>query len=199
MLKPYGYMRTPTRGRKKKTAAAAAAVQYSTLSHVDDKGNARMVDVGNKASTKRRCTAVCSVYFSNPDVTRLIEANSMAKGDVLGVSRVAGIMAAKKCSDIIPLCHNIPISQVTVDLKVHHDEGGRDSSGRGDENGGSSSSRVDIEATVTTHGQTGVEMEALTAVMGASLTLYDMCKAVDRHIRIDGTRVISKTGGKHDF
>lgn len=116
----------------------------------------------------------------------------MKKGDVLGVARVAGIMAAKKTADLIPLCHPIPISQVVVDLTVSQ----IDATDRAISNTGNSGYRVDIEATVSCDGKTGVEMEALTAASTAALTVYDMCKAVDKAMIIEGLRVVLKEGGK---
>lgn len=152
------------------------------LTHVSESGSAHMVSIADKEPTRRIARAVCSVHFTNEAACRLIKENQIKKGDVLGVARVAGIMAAKRTPDLIPLCHPIAITKVNVDLGVHEDEG----------EGG----RVDIEATVACEGKTGVEMEALTAASAAALTVYDMCKAVDKGMSIQGLRVILKEGGK---
>jgi cyclic pyranopterin phosphate synthase len=150
----------------------------SGFTHFDQAGNAAMVDVSDKAVTSRTATARVRVVMQ-PATLAMIEQGSARKGDVLGVARLAGIMAAKRTSDLIPLCHPLPISSVKVDL-------GTDAE----------ASAVEIAATVRTTGQTGVEMEALTAASVAALTVYDMCKAVDRSMRIDGLRVTHKDGGK---
>jgi cyclic pyranopterin phosphate synthase len=148
------------------------------LTHFDQAGNAAMVDVSDKAVTARTATARVRVVMAAPTL-EVIQQGSAKKGDVLGVARLAGIMAAKRTSELIPLCHPLPITSVQVDLVA-------DAAG----------SAVDIAATVRTTGQTGVEMEALTAASIAALTVYDMCKAIDRSMRIDGLRVIHKAGGK---
>lgn len=137
-----------------------------------------MVSISEKTPTSRVATAACAVHFSTPTALRLIADNQMKKGDVLGVARVAGIMAAKRTPDLIPLCHPIAISQATVDLQAVGEE------------------RIDVRATVMCDGKTGVEMEALTAASTAALTIYDMCKAVDKGMRIEGLRVVLKDGGK---
>ncbi len=134
-----------------------------------------MVDVSAKAATVRSATARATVQML-PSTAALIRAGTAAKGDVLAVARIAGIMAAKRTAELIPLCHPLPIAAVTVDLTIHD-------------------AAVDILATVRTTGQTGVEMEALTAASVAALTIYDMTKAVDRGMRINGLRVVSKSGG----
>ncbi|KAI0115982.1 molybdenum cofactor biosynthesis protein 1 B [Nemania sp. FL0031] len=157
-------------------------VDGDKLTHVSESGAAHMVSISDKAPTKRLAKAICSVRFTDRTACRLIQENQIHKGDVLGVARVAGIMAAKKTSDLIPLCHPISLSKVTVDLEVVQD--------RGD------AGRVDIEATVACEGKTGVEMEALTAASMAALTIYDMCKAVDKGMTIEGLRVVLKEGGK---
>jgi cyclic pyranopterin phosphate synthase len=136
-----------------------------------------MVDVGDKADTVRVAVARGSVKMRSETLTLIMEGN-MKKGDVLTVAQLAGIMAAKRTSDLIPMCHPIPISGVTVDLEAN---------GLGE---------LRIEARVKTTGKTGVEMEALTAVGIAALTVYDMCKAVDRGMRIEGIRLLEKRGGK---
>ncbi|KAI0199669.1 molybdenum cofactor biosynthesis protein 1 B [Astrocystis sublimbata] len=152
------------------------------LTHVSESGAAHMVSISDKSPTKRLAKATCSVRFTDRTACRLIQENQIKKGDVLGVARVAGIMAAKRTSDLIPLCHPIALSKVTVDLQLvqNHDEAGR----------------VDIETTVTCEGKTGVEMEALTAASTAALTIYDMCKAVDKQMTIEGLKVVLKEGGK---
>ncbi len=147
------------------------------LTHFDASGAAAMVDVGAKPETDRSATARARVVMQ-PATLALIRAGTAAKGDVLGVARLAGIMAAKRTSDLIPLCHPLPITAVTVDL---HAEG---------------ADTVEIAATVRTTGRTGVEMEALTAASVAALTVYDMVKAVDRGMRIEALRVVAKSGGK---
>jgi cyclic pyranopterin monophosphate synthase len=148
------------------------------LTHLDGAGRARMVDVGDKAVTTRVATAAASVLM-RPATLRLIAKGALPKGDVLAVARLAGIMAAKRTAELIPLCHPLPLSYVDVQLRPR--------SGKG---------RVDIEATVRIEGRTGVEMEALTAVSVAALTVYDMCKAVDRDIEITAVRLLHKEGGK---
>lgn len=149
------------------------------LTHVSDSGTARMVSVSEKAVTARVSTAACRVRFSTDTAINLIKENGMKKGDVLGVARIAGIMASKRTPDLIPLCHPIPISHVGVDLEVDPE-----------------SNSIDIKATVSCDGKTGVEMEALTAASTAALTIYDMCKAVDKGMVVDGLRVTLKDGGK---
>lgn len=148
------------------------------LTHVSSRGTAHMVSISDKAVTKRTAMAACTVRFSDASVVGLIRDNQMKKGDVLAVARVAGIMAAKRTADLIPLCHPLALSRVVVDLELQ-DAGA-----------------VDVRATVTCDGKTGVEMEALTAANVAALTVYDMCKAVDKAIVIDGLRVVLKEGGK---
>ena len=148
------------------------------LTHLDEQGRARMVDVGNKEVTSRE--AVARGYVSiKPETARLIREGLMKKGDVLTVAQLAGIMGAKKTSELVPLCHPLPLDRVDVDLEL--DEG---------------QSRINVTATASTSARTGVEMEALTAVSVAALTLYDMCKSVDRGIRIEGIRLVRKTGGQ---
>ena len=149
------------------------------FTHFDDTGRARMVDVGSKNSTAREAIAAGRVLVS-PETLELIRTGGMKKGDVLTVAQVAGIMAAKRTPDLIPMCHPIPISG--IDLKLWLD--GQRSS-------------VEIEARVRCDGRTGVEMEALTAVSGAALTVYDMCKAVQRDMVISEIRLLRKTGGVH--
>jgi cyclic pyranopterin phosphate synthase len=146
------------------------------LTHFDGEGRAVMVDVSAKPETARTATARVTVLMQ-PETLGLIRSGQAKKGDVLGVARLAGIMAAKRTADLIPLCHPLPIAAVALDLAP-------------------TATGVDIEATVRTTGRTGVEMEALTAASVAALTVYDMCKAVDRGMRIDGLRVVHKAGGK---
>jgi cyclic pyranopterin phosphate synthase len=150
----------------------------SGLTHFDQAGNAAMVDVSDKAVTNRTATARVRVVMDAATLM-MIQTGSAKKGDVLGVARLAGIMGAKRTSDLIPLCHPLSITSVKVDLEADEQ-----------------TSAVEISATVRTTGQTGVEMEALTAASIAALTVYDMCKAVDRSMRIDGLRVTHKDGGK---
>ncbi|HYF78012.1 MAG TPA: cyclic pyranopterin monophosphate synthase MoaC [Symbiobacteriaceae bacterium] len=150
----------------------------SELTHIDEHGRARMVDVGAKADTERVAIARCEVQMK-PETLALIQSGGVAKGDVIGVARVAGILAAKKTGELIPLCHPLPVTSASVDFAF--DEGG---------------SRVLIEGRVATVGKTGVEMEALTACSVAALTIYDMAKAVDKGMVIGQVRLVKKTGGK---
>ena len=149
------------------------------LTHLDKQGRADMVDVGDKPDTDRMAVAEGAVYVQ-PDTLRLIKEGNMKKGDVLTVARIAGIMGAKKTSDLIPLCHPLPMTKIGVDIWL--DE---------------AADAVRIKATVRTFGKTGVEMEALTAVNIAALTIYDMAKAVDRTMRISDIRLLEKHGGIH--
>ncbi|EPS43258.1 hypothetical protein H072_2782 [Dactylellina haptotyla CBS 200.50] len=158
----------------------------SKLTHVLLSGAAYMVPIHDKQVTTRTAKAVSTVRFSNQKAIELIRSNSNKKGDVLSISRIAGIMAAKKTSDIIPLCHPIPISRVEVNLRIVDDLGAE----------GDNNSKIEILTIVTCDGKTGVEMEALTAAMSSALAVYDMCKAVDKGMIIDGTRVVEKIGGK---
>ncbi|KAI1854924.1 hypothetical protein JX266_001042 [Neoarthrinium moseri] len=160
------------------------------LTHVSSSGSAHMVDIASKQPTSRTAQAVCSVLFTSPLPTSLIRENAFKKGDVLGVARIAGIMAAKRTSDLIPLCHPIAISKVAVDLTIVDPERKPE-----DENS-IAGGRIDIRATVSCDGKTGVEMEALTAASTAALTVYDMCKAVDKGMVVEGLRVVLKEGGK---
>ena len=150
----------------------------SKLTHFDDKGAAHMVDVSDKAVTSRTAVARGAVEMA-PETLALITEGRAKKGDVLSVARLAGIMGAKKTADLIPLCHPLALSKVTVELTADPD-----------------ANRVIIEATVKTSGQTGVEMEALTAVAIAQLTVYDMVKAVDKGMKLTDTRLVLKEGGK---
>jgi cyclic pyranopterin monophosphate synthase len=149
----------------------------SQLSHFDDSGASRMVDVGGKEITARRARAAAYVTMS-PQTLQLIRDKQVTKGDVFEISRLAGIMASKRTADLIPLCHPISIDSVDLDLQPVDDR------------------TIKIEATVSTHGRTGVEMEALTAVSVAALTVYDMCKSSDRAITIGPIGLLEKSGGK---
>lgn len=148
------------------------------LNHFNDQGQAHMVDVSSKKITSRIAVAKASIIM-NSDTLEIIMNGSAKKGDVLGIARTAGIMAAKKTSELIPLCHPLPITNVNIDLNIEP-----------------SKNSVEIAATVKTTGQTGVEMEALTAANITALTIYDMVKAVDKTIKITDIRVTLKDGGK---
>lgn len=147
-----------------------------TLTHFDDEGRARMVDVGSKEITQRRAVASGRVTMA-PETVELIRTNRIKKGDPLAVAQIAGIMAAKRASDLIPMCHPLLLTKVDLALEL-------------------TDSGVTIQATVETRGQTGVEMEALTAVSAAALTVYDMVKSVDRGMTIEAVRLEEKAGGK---
>ncbi len=148
------------------------------LTHFDHHGQAHMVDVGNKASTDRIAVASGKISML-PATLALIESGDSKKGDVLGVARIAAIQASKKTADFIPLCHPIPLSKVSINFDIHTEE-----------------STISCTATTKTTGQTGVEMEALTGLQVALLTIYDMCKAVDRGMEIHDVRLVHKSGGK---
>lgn len=148
------------------------------LTHLNARGEAHMVDIGDKAVTRRRATAEATLLASSSTVAALI-AGTGKKGDAVATARIAGIMAAKRTSDLIPLCHPLAITSVTVDIEALADASG-----------------VHVTATVETTGQTGVEMEALTAATVAALTLYDMGKALEKTMRISDIRVVEKSGGK---
>ena len=150
----------------------------SKLSHIDESGRARMVDVGSKPDTERMAVAWGEVHLQ-PETVEMIRAGLMKKGDVLTVAQLAGIMGAKKTPELIPLCHPIPIHQVEVDLELNDSLPG-----------------VLIKSTLRTTGKTGIEMEALTAVAVAALTVYDMVKAVEKTARIQNIRLIEKKGGQ---
>ncbi len=148
------------------------------LTHLDETGRASMVDVGSKPVTDRE--AVAQGYVSmQPETLRLVEEGLMKKGDVFTIAQLAGIMGAKRTSDLIPLCHPLPLNQVKVDLELEKPQ-----------------SRVKITASARTSAKTGVEMEALTAVSVAALTVYDMCKGVDRGMTIGDIRLVRKSGGQ---
>ena len=148
----------------------------SDLTHIDEHGKARMVDVSGKETTRRVATAQ-AVLTMQPETMQKIRQNELAKGDALAVARVAGVLAAKRVDELIPLCHSLPLSDVSVDFEF----------GEG---------RLTIRTSATTVAQTGVEMEALTAATVAALTVYDMAKAVDKRMVIEGVHLVSKTGGK---
>ncbi len=148
------------------------------LTHIDAAGRARMVDVGEKGVTFRECVARGEVRMQ-PETLKRIAENAIAKGDVLAAARLAGIQAAKRTQEWIPLCHAVPLDVVELALELDH-----------------ATASVRIEARVRAHAKTGVEMEALVAVAAAGLTLYDMCKAVDRGMEIAAVRLVEKRGGK---
>ena len=148
------------------------------LTHFDKNGNAVMVDVSQKNETERIATACSSISLSK-ETLECIKNNQIGKGDVLGVARVAGIMAAKKTSDLIPMCHPLMITSCNVDFEINKEE-----------------NSIEITATVKIVDKTGVEMEALTAATVSALTIYDMCKAIDKRMVIEGTHLLKKTGGK---
>lgn len=150
----------------------------SKLTHIDQSGAANMVDVGSKDETERQAVAEGSVRMKPETLALILEGNA-AKGDVIGTARLAGIMAAKKTSDLIPLCHPLMLTKVAVEIEPDHTLPG-----------------VRVRALARLKGRTGVEMEALTAVSVTCLTIYDMAKAVDKHMEIGGIRVIEKSGGK---
>jgi cyclic pyranopterin phosphate synthase len=142
------------------------------FSHLDKSGNARMVDVGHKPVQRRRAVAEGKLICA-PATIRALEKKALPKGDVLTVAQIAGIQAAKRTSELIPLCHPLPLNHVEINLRIR-------------------ATAIEIVCTAETNAQTGVEMEALTGVSAAALTLYDMCKAADKNMRIDGIRVLKK-------
>jgi cyclic pyranopterin phosphate synthase len=160
------------------TAAGANKNNSGQLTHVDESGKATMVDVGDKPIT-RRVAMARGIVSMHPLTADMIKSNNIEKGDVLSVARVAGIMAAKNTSQLIPLCHPLPIDQIILDFQIHENE-------------------LCIEAKAKTTAKTGIEMEAMTAVSIAALTVYDMCKSVDRSIKIESVRLVEKTGGKSE-
>ena len=164
-----------------RTYSNSSEQKLSELTHVNDSGKARMVSISHKSVSNRIAVAQGQIKVSTAALT-LVQKNQVKKGDVLAVARIAAIMAAKQTSTLIPLCHNIPISK--VDIKADIDV---------------EACVILLESTVETNGQTGVEMEALTACTTGLLTIYDMLKAVDKHMVISQVRVISKTGGKSDW
>jgi len=163
------------RGRSTKSPAQPAA---SALTHIDQRGEARMVDVSDKGATERVAVAEGTVIMRRETLDLVLEGNAM-KGDVLGAARLAGIMGAKRTHGLIPLCHPLPLSKIEIEINPEHALPG-----------------FQVRATVKVVAKTGVEMEALTAVSIACLTIYDMVKAVERGMRIEGIRLLQKTGGK---
>lgn len=190
-------------GKPPRPAAPTAPDAPTRLTHLTPAGEAHMVPIAHKPSTARTARAVCSVVFSGRAAPDLVRAGTLDKGDVLAAARIAGIMAAKRTPDLVPLCHPVLLSRVGVQLhlagedgEAGGEEGGRGGSGRGRGRVDDRQHRIDIAATVTCDGKTGVEMEALTAAAAAALTVYDMCKAVDKGMRVEGLRVVLKEGGK---
>ncbi|MSQ23377.1 MAG: cyclic pyranopterin monophosphate synthase MoaC [Chloroflexi bacterium] len=159
-------------------SASHGSLSHLPLTHLDEHGAAHMVDVSEKDDTLREATARGRISMA-PETLNLIESGTAAKGSVLGVAQLAGIMAAKQTGTLIPLCHPLPLTGVDVSFAVDR-----------------ASASVEIEATARTVGKTGVEMEAMVAVSVAALTIYDMCKAVDRAMIIGGVRLVHKSGGK---
>lgn len=151
------------------------------FTHIDEHGNAIMVDVGEKAETKRTATAKGRIRMSR-ECLQQVKAGAMKKGDVLGVAQVAGIMGAKKCSELIPLCHLLNLTKLGVEFEILEE-----------------TSEIEVFCRAKVTGKTGVEMEALTGVSVALLTIYDMCKAVDKTMEIGGICLVEKTGGKSDI
>ncbi len=151
-------------------------MEENKLTHFNENGRSRMVDVSEKADTEREAVAKGSIIMK-PETVQLIKEGKMKKGDVLAVAQVGGIMGAKKTSDIIPMCHNIFLTGCNIEFEIKENE-------------------IIIEATSKTYGKTGVEMEALSAVSICALTIYDMCKAVDKEMKITDIRLVKKSGGK---
>ncbi|MBP7566898.1 MAG: cyclic pyranopterin monophosphate synthase MoaC, partial [Burkholderiaceae bacterium] len=154
----------------------------SSITHFDEHGQAHMVDVGDKPATRRRAVAQGRIDML-PDTLAVIASGTAKKGDVLGIARVAGIQGAKKTSDLIPLCHPLALTKVSIEFDLSPQADAREAS-------------VTCRATVETTGPTGVEMEALTAVQVALLTIYDMCKAIDRGMTVNGVHPLEKAGGR---
>ena len=152
--------------------------QFNALSHLNDRGEARMVDVSDKATTRRQAVAVGQIKMSSKTL-KTIEAGNAPKGDVVGTAKIAGIMAAKQTANLIPLCHPLPVHKIEVEIEPNFELPG-----------------YEIKATVAIKAETGVEMEALTAVSVTALTLYDMAKALEKSLEIGSIRLLSKTGGK---
>jgi molybdenum cofactor biosynthesis protein MoaC len=150
----------------------------TAISHLDEKGKARMVDVTRKASTVRTAVARGKVLM-HPETVDMIESEGIAKGNVLGVAKIAGIMAAKRTSDLIPMCHPLELTGIDMQFTINRDRG-----------------EIAIEAKVSTVGRTGVEMEAMTAVSVAALTIYDMCKSADKWMILSDIKLMTKQGGK---
>jgi cyclic pyranopterin phosphate synthase len=150
----------------------------TAISHLDEKGKARMVDVTGKASTVRTAVARGTVLM-HPETVDMIESDGIAKGNVLGVAKIAGIMAAKRTSDLIPMCHPLELTGIDMQFTINRDRG-----------------EITIEAKVSTVGRTGVEMEAMTVVSVAALTIYDMCKSADKWMILSDIKLMTKQGGK---
>ncbi len=148
------------------------------FTHLDAKGKAKMVDIGDKAITKRVAKAASSIKMA-PSTLEAVMKKGSEKGDVFAAARIAGIMAAKRTSDLIPLCHSLPLEHVVIEFATDKEAG-----------------RIDVYATISLEAKTGAEMEALTAASLAALTIYDMCKAKDKNMRIDNVRLIEKKGGQ---
>jgi cyclic pyranopterin phosphate synthase len=175
--RPKARPKTRSKARLKPKARPAAAPP-ARLSHIDQRGQARMVDVSGKGATERMAVAEGRVIMSKATLDRVVEGNAL-KGDVLGAARLAGIMAAKRTHGLIPLCHPLPITKVEIEIDPEHSLPG-----------------FVVRATVKVTAQTGVEMEALVATSIACLTIYDMCKAIEKGMHIEGVRLLEKTGGK---
>lgn len=167
--------------RSNNTLGSSNSTSDSALSHVDSLGQAKMIDVGSKTPSERCAVAEARVWLG-PEVFTLVQKNSIKKGDVLAVARIAGIIGAKATSNLIPLCHPLPLTHISVDTTLIEED-----------------HSVKIIASAKTVGVTGVEMEALTAASVAALTIYDMCKAVSHAIEIGGIRLLAKKGGKKNF
>lgn len=148
------------------------------FTHFDEKGNAIMVDVSGKAVTSRTAVATGSIHVGK-EIMDAVTAGTVKKGDVLGVARVAGIMGVKRTSDLVPMCHPLPVQKCSIDYALHEEEG-----------------VIQVFCTVKIEGKTGVEMEALTGVQVTLLTIYDMCKAIDKHMVMSEIHLVEKTGGK---
>lgn len=177
----FGFRTSSLKMQQTRNYHNSSTLRNKALTHVDSHGKAKMVDVSSKGVTARMAQAQATVYIG-PVITKLIHENNIAKGDVLTIAQLAGIMGAKRTADIIPLCHNIPLSSVDVRAELAKKE-----------------ECVVILATVRCQGKTGVEMEALTAASVAALTVYDMCKAVSHDIIIRDVMLIEKSGGKTKF
>lgn len=162
-------------------SSSSSAISDVQLTHVNNQGCANMVDVSGKSVTKREATARGKIYFSNTKTIELIKSNELRKGDVLSVSRIAGIMGAKQTSNIIPLCHPLSITKITNQIYIQEDNS------------------LAVECTVYCEGKTGVEMEAIFGTLTTLATIYDMCKAADKHMIISDVFVTNKKGGRHDF
>ena len=176
--KPVARRKKPAAPRAKPKAKRAPLMTNAELTHIDPRGQAHMVDVSGKNATERVAVAEGRVIMLKETLDRVIAGNA-AKGDVLGAARLAGIMAAKRTHGLIPLCHPLPITKIEIDINPEHALPG-----------------FLVQATVKVNGQTGVEMEALMAVSIACLTIYDMAKAIEKGMRIDGIRLLEKRGGK---